>query len=297
MTLTQLSRGVAEGRFLPFLADWVHAEGKARAVLRRSPAKGAFLQPRTRICSWHEQLSWIRTVEGPTMSKSSPLGSPRTLLALIVAVAIVVAALLAILSQLGGSSGGGSSEDVGKLYSGIPQNGTTLGKNSAPVTIYLYEDFQCPICGQFSRETFPEVVDRSVRGGEVKVVSEPLTFIGPDSVLAARAALAAGEQNRYWPYASLLFENQQQENSGYVTDEFLNGLAQDTPGLDTDQWSADLKGSAFTQELEAAQAKAQSSGVDSTPTLVIIDPGGQSELVGLHTYSEISEAIDQVDGS
>ena len=45
-----------------------------------------------------------------------------------------------------------------------------LGKSTAPVTIYLYEDFQCPVCAQFSRKTFPEVVDRSVRGGEVKVV-------------------------------------------------------------------------------------------------------------------------------
>jgi protein-disulfide isomerase len=238
----------------------------------------------------------MRTVEGATLSKNSPLGSPRTLLALIVALAIVVAALLAVLSQLGGS-GGGSAEDVGKLYSGIPQNGTTLGKSSAPVTIYLYEDFQCPVCGQFSRETFPEVVDRSVRGGKVKVVSEPLTFIGSDSLLAARAALAAAEQNRYWPYHSLLFENQQQENSGYVTDDFLKGLARDTPGLDTDKWSADLNGSSFTQELQAAQAKAQSSGVEATPTLVISGPGGQSKLAGLHTYSQISGAIDRVDGS
>jgi protein-disulfide isomerase len=74
-----------------------------------------------------------------------------------VAVAILVAALMVVLSQLGGAGGGSSAsrEDVGKLYSGIPQNGTTLGKSSAPVTIYLYEDFQCPVCGQFSRETFP----------------------------------------------------------------------------------------------------------------------------------------------
>jgi protein-disulfide isomerase len=213
-----------------------------------------------------------------------------------VAVAIVVAALLAILSQLGGS-GGSTAEDIGKLYSGIPQNGTTLGKSSAPVTIYLYEDFQCPVCGQFSRETFPEVVDRSVRSGEVKVVSEPLTFIGSDSVRAAKAALAAAEQDRYWHYASLLFKNQQRENSGYVTYDFLKGLAQETPGVDTDKWSADLKGSSFTRELQAAQAKAQSSGVDATPTLVISGPGGQSKLVGLHTYSQISDAIDRVDGS
>jgi protein-disulfide isomerase len=184
---------------------------------------------------------------------------------------------------------------VGELYSGIPQKGTTLGKGDAPVTFYLYEDFQCPVCGQFSRETFPEVVDHSVRGGEVKVVSEPLTFIGSDSVPAARAALAAGEQNRYWPYAQLLFENQGQENSGYVTDEFLKSQAENTPGLDVGAWSSDLKGSSVTQQLQAAQAKAQSAGVNATPTLIFSGPGGQTKLVGLHDYDQISQSIAQVD--
>jgi protein-disulfide isomerase len=87
------------------------------------------------------------------------------LLALIVGVAIVVAALMVVLSQLGGAGGSSASGgDVDELYSGMPHDGATLGKGSAPVTVYLYEEFQCPVCGQFSRETFPEMVDRSVRG-------------------------------------------------------------------------------------------------------------------------------------
>jgi protein-disulfide isomerase len=100
-----------------------------------------------------------------TSQQSALLRSPRMLLALIVGVAILVAALMVVLSQFGGPGGSSAaSGDVGKLYSGIPQDGTTLGKSSAPVTVYLYEDFQCPVCGQFSRETFPEMVDSSVRG-------------------------------------------------------------------------------------------------------------------------------------
>ena len=232
------------------------------------------------------------------MENSSTLRSPRTILALIVAVAIVVVALLVVLSQLGsGESGSASNVDVGKLYSGIPQDGTTLGKSAAPVTVYLYEDFQCPVCGQFSHDTFPELVSRNVRDGEVKIISEPLAFIGSDSVEAARAALAAGEQNRYWQYASLLFENQGRENSGYVTSDFLQGVAHDTPGLDVNEWDAELRGSSFTSELEAAQSKAQSDGVNATPTLVISGPNGQKKLVGPEDYAQISDAINQVNGS
>ena len=230
--------------------------------------------------------------------KDNPLNSPRTLLALIAAAAIVVAALLVVLSQLGGGGGGTmSGEDVGKLYSGIPQDGTTLGKSDAPVTVYLYEDFQCPFCGQFSRETFPELVNRDVRDGKVKVVSEILVFLGPDSIEAAKAALAAGEQNRYWPYYSLLFENQEGENSGYVTDDFLNSLAQNTPGLDVSKWNAERTGNSFDSELEAARSKARSAGVNSTPTLVVSGPKGQKKVEGVRDYDQISEAINRVDGS
>src|SRR5215213_9554873 len=187
--------------------------------------------------------------------QSALLRSPRMLLALIVAVAILVAALMVVLSQLGGAGGSSASrEDVGKLYSGIPQNGTTLGKGGAPLTI-----------------------------------------IGPDSVPAARAALAAGEQDRYWPYAQLLFENQGKENSGYVTDEFLKSQAQDTLGLDVGEWSSDLKRSSVTKQLQAAQARAQSAGVNATPTLIFSGPGGQTKLVGLYDYEQVSQAIAQVD--
>lgn len=218
-------------------------------------------------------------------------------LVVIAAAAIVVAALLVVLSQLGGTGGSSSGGDVGKLYSGIPQNGATLGKAGAPVTVYLYEDFQCPYCGQFSRQTFPKLVKNYVKSGKVKVVSEPLAFLGPDSQKAATAALAAGKQNHYWSYYSLLFENQEQENSGYITDDFLKGLARKTPGLDVNEWDKQRMGGSFGSELQAAQSKAISSKVNSTPTLVLSGPKGEKKLVGLRDYSQISSAIKQVNGS
>jgi len=236
--------------------------------------------------------------KNPPSQQSVLLRSPRMLLALIVAVAILVAALIVLLSQLGSAGGSSASrEDVGKLYSGIPQNGTTLGKSSSPVTIYLYEDFQCPYCGEFSRQMFPKLVEEYVTGGKAKLISEPLTFLGPDSVVASKAALAAGEQDRYWPYYSLLFENQGEENSGYVTTGFLESLAQKTPGLNVSKWEAMRKENSLESELYEAQAKARSEGVNSTPTLIFSGPGGQQTIDELRDYNQISQAIDQVDGS
>ena len=230
------------------------------------------------------------------MEKNSTLRSPRTLLAVLVAIAIVVAALLVVLSQLGGT-GGGSAKNVGEFYSGIPQNGTALGKSNAPVTLYLYEDFQCPFCGRFDREMFPDLVDDYVRDGKAKLISKTMVFLGPDSVTAARAALAAGEQNHYWPYYSLLYAHQEAENSGYVTDDFLRGLAEKTPGLDMGKWEDQRAGNSFTKELEDVQSTAQASGVNSTPTLIFKGPGGQTKIDRLTSYDQISSAVDRVDGS
>lgn len=172
------------------------------------------------------------------------------LVAILAAVAVVVVGLMVVLSQLEG--GGGSQE----TFAGIPQNYTTLGSEDAPVEIQLYEDFQCPACAQFARETLPELVERHVEPGEAKLVSETMAFLGPDSVATARAALAAGEQDRYWQYAYLLFENQGVENSGYATDEFLTNLAEETDGLDVEEWRAARDDASVEEELAAVQERA-----------------------------------------
>jgi protein-disulfide isomerase len=224
---------------------------------------------------------------------SSP--SQRRHYLLVGAVVVLAAATVALLALLG--QGGVSGEDeVQELLADIPQNGTTLGSEDAPVTIRLYEDLQCPACAGFARETFPGVVTRYVEPGEARVVSQTLTVLGPDSVPAAEAALAAGEQDRYWEYSMLFFSNQGQENSGYVTDEFLTGIAEMTRGLDVDRWNQ-ARGSGSAQaEIEAARSRAEDEGVEGTPTLVIEGPGGTRELVGAVPLDRVSAAMDEVKG-
>jgi protein-disulfide isomerase len=208
-----------------------------------------------------------------------------------VAVAVVVAGLMVVLSQL---DGGGGSQDT---FAEIPQDGITLGREDAPVEIQLYEDFQCPACAQFARETLPELIERQVEPGDARITSQTLSFLGPDSVSTGRAALAAGEQDRYWQYAFLLFENQGAENSGYATDEFLTDLAEETDGLDVEQWQKDRNDASTEEELAAAQERAEEAGVDATPTIVVSGPGGEETLQGAAPLEEVEETIEEAKGS
>jgi protein-disulfide isomerase len=214
------------------------------------------------------------------------------LLAGVVVAAVVVVALLVVLSQMGRGE-----EEVRELLADVPQAGTTLGSEDAPVTIYLYEDLQCPACARFTRETFPELVTRYVEPGEVKVVSETIAILGPDSVPAVRAALAAGEQNRHFEYSSLFFLNQGRENSGYVTDEYLIDIAEKTQDLDLSQWDEARESESVESEFDAVQATAQDEGIRGTPTLVLSGPEGTRELVGAVPIDEVAAAIDEVRAS
>ena len=226
------------------------------------------------------------------MTKTHAPRSRRVAITLTVATAVLATALLVALSWLSGAGGGD-----GGSYSGIPQRGTVLGEAAAPVTISVYEDYQCPFCGRFSREVLPEVVEDHVRNGEARVESRPMTFLGEDSLEAAGAALAAGEQDRYWQYHALLFENQGPENSGYVTDDFLVDLARQTPDLDLDAWN-DRRASGHAEpELRDVQAEARSLGIDSTPTVVVSGPAGERVLGGEVGPDEISSAVGEVGGS
>ncbi len=215
-------------------------------------------------------------------------GSSRLLAAVVVS-AVVVAALLVLLSLTSGSE-----EENLEFLANIPQNGTTLGGGEAPVTIYLYEDLQCPACAGFARETFPDLVTRYVEPEEVKIVSETLAILGPDSLPAARAALSAGEQDRYWEYSTLFFLNQGPENSGYVTDEFLTNIAEDTQGLDVGLWNQVRESDAVGSGLEPARARAQAEGIEATPTLIVSGPRGTRKLVGAVPVDEVAAAIDEV---
>ena len=207
------------------------------------------------------------------------------LLAMLGVGAVLAAGLLVGLGALGGDGGEG--------LGGIPQDGTTLGDRDAPVTIRLYEDFQCPYCAQFARGTLPEVVNRYVRPGDAKLVSETMVFLGRDSVTAARAALAAGEQDHYWQYALLLFENQGAENSGYATDEFLTEQAEQVEGLDVGQWQ-EARARDYEGELRAVQQRAGAAGINSTPTIQVSGPGDEMLLRGAVPIEEVERAVEAV---
>jgi protein-disulfide isomerase len=142
------------------------------------------------------------------------------------------------------------------------------------VTLVEYADLQCPYCGEFSRNALPSLIADYVRTGKVRLVFRGLSFIGPESDTALRAALAAGDQNRLWNFVHLLYENQEAENSGWVTDGFIGSIVGGIAGVDVTRLVTDAQSTSVTEEIAAAQRFATSDGVNSTPSFRVGPTGG-----------------------
>lgn len=227
---------------------------------------------------------------------------------------IVVVALIVI------SSGGGKKESgllkpntpqenatlasINQLLSGIPQSGAVLGSPKAPVTMTYYGDYQCPVCQAFTLQGgFSQLVSTDVRQGKVKILysafctatcgatnPDPGIFV-PQQV----AGLAAGRQNLFWQYTELFYHEQGEEDSGYVTTSFLNGLAKQIPALNFTSWQSARSDSSLTSEVGNDQAQAKQIGVNGTPTLVFAGPKGEAAASqAVPTYAQLESVIKQV---
>ena len=215
------------------------------------------------------------------------------------AIAVIVA--LIVISQSGGDDDGGGGSPSNVLgaaqvdaeLSSVPQQGQVLGDANAPVTVVEFGDPQCPACAAFAEQIAPELIASEVKGGSVKYEFQPYLIIGPDSEPAMTAALAAGEQGRFWNFLQLVYLNQGAENSGYVTDAYLTSIAEAAGVPDIEAWDQSRNSSQWNLVLSSGASQAESNGFQGTPSILVQGPNGQQALEGFG-LEEIRSAIQQV---
>jgi protein-disulfide isomerase len=218
------------------------------------------------------------------------LGSAAVFLAI-----VVVAVAVALLGSGGGGGDGSKTSGAeARLLDTLPQNGTALGKPSAKATIIEFGDLQCPVCQFYSQNVVPELIEGPVRKGDAKIDFRSLLVIGPQSLPAAKAALAAGEQGRYWNFITAFYDNQQEENSGYVTDSFLTSIARQAKVPNLGKWNRDRRSPRLSAVVARQAREAHRLGFDATPSFVVTGPGGTQRLGTPGGAGPIEDAIAKV---
>lgn len=161
------------------------------------------------------------------------------------------------------------------------QGSPSRGPADAPVTIVEFSDFQCPFCARATGTV--ENVWKSYNGRVRWVFKHyPLDF-HPDAPLAHRAALAAGEQGKFWEMHAAIFRNQSK-----IKREDLVRLAE-TLGLDRSRFLADLEKESYQATLARDMAEGRQVGVDGTPTFFI----NGRRLVGAQPVEAFRAVIDR----
>ncbi|WP_375744115.1 thioredoxin domain-containing protein [Corallococcus interemptor] len=144
----------------------------------------------------------------------------------------------------------------------VPVDGApTKGSVNALVTIVEFSDYECPFCSR-AHNTVEQL--QKDYGSKLRVVmrQNPLSF-HPHARPAALAALAAGEQGKYWDMHNLLFANNKK-----LDGESLEGYAKQL-GLDVAKWKADMADARLGATIDKDQALAQQMGASGTPAFFI----------------------------
>jgi protein-disulfide isomerase len=212
--------------------------------------------------------------------------------------AIVLVVALIVVNSSSSDSGGDAENiegaaEVNRSLSGIPQDEMVLGDPQAPVELVEFGDLQCPVCKGFAEEILPPIIENQVKNGEAKIDFRNFTIIGPQSVDAGAAALAAGAQGRGWNFVELFYRNQGDENSGYADDAFLEAVAEGAGVEDMAKWNEDR--TAMRSRVEETSQEAQQLGFNGTPSFAIEGPGtnGLETLGTPSSTGAFEEAIEE----
>ena len=138
----------------------------------------------------------------------------------------------------------------------------SFGKSSASVTIVEFADFRCGHC-KAAAPLVKRAITRHSKNARVVFVPFPLGD-HPESLAAAEAALAAGEQGKFWEMHDLLFDSQA---TGFSV-ENLMGHAREL-GLNTKRFRKALDTHQYRAELKALKKAGLDAGVKGTPAFFV----------------------------
>jgi protein-disulfide isomerase len=147
--------------------------------------------------------------------------------------------------------------------------GYTLGKDSAPVHVTEYSDFECPFCASFVTVQMPEVQRQLIKTGKVqwRFRDFPLTS-HKYSRTAALAAHCGGEQGKFWEMHDQLFYNHQWAQRGKDPTGLFRDFAK-AIGLDGDRYDACMDSQRYAGRVEESRLEGEALGVDHTPSIYV----------------------------
>ena len=151
-----------------------------------------------------------------------------------------------------------------------PTEGTIIGNPKGDVTVVEFFDYNCGYC----KAMFAAMIDLLKEDPKMRLVLKEYPILGPASVTATKAALAARKQGKYSDLHLALLGHK-----GSLTDANIMEIAEKT-GLDMRKLQNDMKDPTITDVIVKNHNLADELSIDGTPSLLIADvfvPGAVSK--------------------
>ncbi|MFD9012933.1 DsbA family protein [Streptomyces sp. NPDC059552] len=142
-----------------------------------------------------------------------------------------------------------------------------VGRADAPVVLIEYSDFKCGYCAKFARDTEPELVKKYVADGTLRIEWRNFPIFGAESEAAARAAWAAGQQDRFEAFHAAAYADGSKDK-GFAEPRLVE-LAREAGVPDLERFKADLAGEQAAAALKRDQEEGYRIGVTSTPSFLL----------------------------
>jgi protein-disulfide isomerase len=151
------------------------------------------------------------------------------------------------------------------------------GNPKGNVTLVEFFDYRCP----YSKQVQPRLAELLASDRELRIAYKEFPILGPVSVTAARAALAARRQGKYEP-----FHDAMMAAKGEITEDTVYRVA-GSVGLDVDRLKKDMPAPQIDAALKANQALADALDIRGTPGFVV----GDQIVPGAIELSSLKELV------
>jgi protein-disulfide isomerase len=165
-------------------------------------------------------------------------------------------------------------EDPGDYVAGNPEG---------DVTLVEFFDYQCGYC----KRSFEPLMDFVEKDGNIRLVLKEFPILGPNSLLATKAAIAAENQGRYFDMHRALYEHK-----GGIDEDAIMAVAAGL-GLDVAKLKKDMGDPAIQDQVSRTYRLAEQLGVDGTPAFVV----GGTMYPGAVDEARLTEMMKEARGS
>jgi protein-disulfide isomerase len=173
----------------------------------------------------------------------------------------------------------------------VKSAGYVLGSPSAPVEVTEFGDFECPQCGRFATLTEPDVRNRLVNTGKMRLryIDYPLAM-HRNTWNASRAAACADEQGKFWEMHDAIYANQDRWDTQATNkpDKLLKQIGAQIPGIKADQFNSCVDTKKMQAKIQAHLKLAEARHVTGTPTFSF---GTDKTTDGFLTYDQFKQFV------